>query len=144
MKSLMFRFLDGVEWVGNKLPHPFWLFCLLMLAVVVSSSLFAALEVSAVKPETQILRSLEDGERVDGRGFEVDTSFDGITLELDSAARSSRLNIHCPVSTSSHKLHCSSSDSSDTGNSTRCPPFRLDTHTPFPTRSSRSRWPRRS
>ncbi len=31
------RFIDGIEWVGNKLPHPFWLFVLLSGIVIVLS-----------------------------------------------------------------------------------------------------------
>ena len=82
MKSLMFRFLDGVEWLGNKLPHPFWLFCILVVIVVGSSAIFDAVDASAVKPEIQILRSMENGERVDGRAFEVDDAFEGLTIRL--------------------------------------------------------------
>jgi aminobenzoyl-glutamate transport protein len=35
------RFIRGIEVVGNKLPHPFWLFVLLALAVVVLSAFLA-------------------------------------------------------------------------------------------------------
>lgn len=36
------RFIRGIEVVGNKLPHPFWLFVLLALTVVVLSAFLAA------------------------------------------------------------------------------------------------------
>ncbi|MBV8577716.1 MAG: AbgT family transporter [Acetobacteraceae bacterium] len=39
-KSLMQRFLDGVERVGNRVPHPAMIFVILMAVVVVLSHLF--------------------------------------------------------------------------------------------------------
>ena len=51
--SLMLRMLDVVERVGNKLPHPFWLFCILILAVVAVSEVLY--RVAVATPETQIL-----------------------------------------------------------------------------------------
>lgn len=45
--SLFSRFLNGVERVGNKLPHPMALFGLFALAVVILSAVFEAMGVSA-------------------------------------------------------------------------------------------------
>lgn len=45
--SLFNRWLNGIERVGNKLPHPITLFALLVLAVVIISAICAALGVSA-------------------------------------------------------------------------------------------------
>ena len=44
------RFLDGVEWLGNLLPHPVSLFALLALLIVLISGLFGALGVAVVDP----------------------------------------------------------------------------------------------
>ena len=44
------RFLDGVEWLGNLLPHPVSLFALLALLIVLVSGLFGALGVAVVDP----------------------------------------------------------------------------------------------
>lgn len=46
-KALFARFLNGVETIGNRLPHPITLFGLLALAVILLSALCAALGVSA-------------------------------------------------------------------------------------------------
>ena len=39
-KSALMRFMGGVERIGNKLPHPFYLFALLAVVAVVLSVLF--------------------------------------------------------------------------------------------------------
>ncbi|MBZ5487711.1 AbgT family transporter [Halomonas aquamarina] len=44
--------LSSIERVGNKLPHPFILFTILAVVVVVVSALLAAFGVSAVNPQT--------------------------------------------------------------------------------------------
>ena len=51
-KSLMDRFLNTVEVVGNKLPDPVSLFILLALLTVLASALFGAMGVEAVHPGT--------------------------------------------------------------------------------------------
>ena len=91
-KSLVFRFLDGVEWFGNKLPHPFWLFCWLIVLVLVLSAGLQGAGVTAIKPETQVLKTTVEGERTDGRAFVVDDGFAGFVVDLESSSRSSRLN----------------------------------------------------
>ena len=45
--SLYNRWLNGIEAVGNKLPHPIMLFAVLTLAIVVLSAICSALGVSA-------------------------------------------------------------------------------------------------
>ncbi|MGW2393718.1 AbgT family transporter [Streptomyces lydicamycinicus] len=47
-----FRGFAVIEKVGNKLPHPFWLFWILALVVVGLSAVLAAADVSAVQPDT--------------------------------------------------------------------------------------------
>ncbi len=47
------RFLDGVEWLGNALPHPVTLFALLAVAVVLLSGLLAALGVAVADPRPE-------------------------------------------------------------------------------------------
>ena len=44
-RSLFDKFIDGVEKVGNKLPHPFWLFIALSVVVVLVSALLSHLGV---------------------------------------------------------------------------------------------------
>jgi aminobenzoyl-glutamate transport protein len=44
------RFLDGVEWLGNLLPHPVTLFALLALGMVLLSGLFAWMDLAVVDP----------------------------------------------------------------------------------------------
>jgi aminobenzoyl-glutamate transport protein len=51
-RSLLLRFLDAVERVGNKLPDPVTLFALLALAAVLVSWLVSVAGVSAVHPGT--------------------------------------------------------------------------------------------
>ncbi|RJY09934.1 AbgT family transporter [Aurantiacibacter aquimixticola] len=44
------RFLDGVEWLGNLLPHPVTLFALLAIGIVLLSGLFGWLGVAVADP----------------------------------------------------------------------------------------------
>ncbi|QLC24039.1 AbgT family transporter [Parasphingopyxis algicola] len=44
------RFLDGVEWLGNLLPHPVTLFAILAVGIVVVSGLFGWMGVAVVDP----------------------------------------------------------------------------------------------
>lgn len=82
--SLFTRFLNGVERVGNRLPHPVTLFFLFALAVVLISALCAALGVSATG-ETIDPQTLQLTERT------VHTvsllSRDGIVYMLTSAVK---------------------------------------------------------
>ena len=78
------RALDLVERGGNKLPHPFWLFCGLFLLVGLLSAGLKGVEVE--RPETQLLTSQVDGERVAGQQLTLPA-----TLDLSAASASSRL-----------------------------------------------------
>lgn len=49
-KSIVQRFLDGIETVGNKLPQPVTLFAILMFIVLIASFIAGSLGVSAVHP----------------------------------------------------------------------------------------------
>lgn len=49
-EGFLVRLLSGVERVGNKLPHPFWLFILIAAAVLVLSWALASFGVSATSP----------------------------------------------------------------------------------------------
>ncbi|MBI4535667.1 MAG: AbgT family transporter [Ignavibacteriae bacterium] len=51
-KSLFYKFLDFVEWVGNKLPHPATLFALFALSVILASAFVASMGFSAFHPGT--------------------------------------------------------------------------------------------
>jgi aminobenzoyl-glutamate transport protein len=56
-----FRGFEVIERVGNKLPHPFWLFWILAIVVVGISWALAEMGVSAVKPDSEesvVVRSL--------------------------------------------------------------------------------------
>ncbi len=44
------RFLDWVERVGNKLPHPFFLFVYLTIGIMVLSAILSMLGISAINP----------------------------------------------------------------------------------------------
>ncbi|WP_219618900.1 AbgT family transporter [Brevibacterium sp. 239c] len=46
------RFLTGVERAGNALPHPFWLFWILLVIVAVLSAVLSELGVEVVDPAT--------------------------------------------------------------------------------------------
>ncbi|MFT4956082.1 MAG: aminobenzoyl-glutamate transport protein [Brevundimonas sp.] len=49
-RNLFTRFLDGVEWLGNCLPHPVTLFFLLAVAIVLLSGLFGSMGVAVEDP----------------------------------------------------------------------------------------------
>ncbi|MAT40627.1 MAG: aminobenzoyl-glutamate transporter [Ectothiorhodospiraceae bacterium] len=66
-KKLFNRMLDGVETVGNALPHPATIFGILALLVAVASAISAAFGVTAVHPGTQetiAVKNLLDGEGI--------------------------------------------------------------------------------
>ncbi len=76
MTGTLMRFMSTVERVGNKLPHPFWLFGILSLVLAAASALLAAFTVSVAMPgsgDTVAVRSL--------------ASSDGITMALSTASR---------------------------------------------------------
>jgi aminobenzoyl-glutamate transport protein len=51
-KNIVYRFLDFVEWVGNKLPHPATLFALFAFTLILASALFTTIEFVAIHPST--------------------------------------------------------------------------------------------
>ncbi|WP_336715610.1 AbgT family transporter [Arthrobacter sp. USHLN218] len=62
-----FKVLSGIEYVGNKLPHPFLLFWILAAVLAVVSAVLAAAGTSVVLPdsgETAAVKSLLSGEGV--------------------------------------------------------------------------------
>lgn len=64
---MAFRTFSAIERVGNLLPHPFWLFCILAGVVIALSAVLEGLGVSAVYPssgETVAVRSLLSPEGV--------------------------------------------------------------------------------
>lgn len=48
---LLTRALNRIEWAGNKLPHPFWLFVGLSAVLALASALLDALDVTAAAPD---------------------------------------------------------------------------------------------
>ncbi len=104
--TLVMRTLDAVERYGNKLPHPFWLFCVLIGIVVLLSAGLAALDVSAVAPETHLLRSEENEERIDGQQFDVGDTFTPFAIEMEHASHSSRLsNLYIEIFADSKRIY---------------------------------------
>ncbi len=91
-KTLTTSMLDGVERLGNRLPHPFWLFCILILLVAGLSKLLAAVDLTVTRPETQILKTEHNGKRIDGQILVIDEAFDKLVIRLPNAVHSSRLN----------------------------------------------------
>lgn len=75
--TLAMRLLGGVERAGNHLPHPFWLFCWLVIAVVGLSALFAGLGAEVARPsgEVEPVRSLLSGEGLRWFVLEMVTNF---------------------------------------------------------------------
>lgn len=62
------RFLDWVERVGNKLPHPFFLFVYLTIGIMILSAVLSTLQVSAINPgsgEEVVVKSLLTREGVE-------------------------------------------------------------------------------
>ena len=61
-RSAFTRFLDGVEWLGNLLPHPVTLFALLAVGIVLLSGLFGWMGLAVEDPRPAGARGVaEDG-----------------------------------------------------------------------------------
>lgn len=63
----LFKVLSGVEYVGNKLPHPFWLFWIMAAILAVVSAILAAVGTSVELPDsgdTAAVRSMLTGDGV--------------------------------------------------------------------------------
>lgn len=65
-KSIFFRFLDWVERTGNKLPHPFMMFVVLMVAVIVLSAVFAAFKIEVKHPSKDSMVAIKSLLSADG------------------------------------------------------------------------------
>lgn len=52
-KPIFTRFLDGVEYLGNLLPHPITLFAIFCAAILVSSGIAGYFEVSVMDPRPE-------------------------------------------------------------------------------------------
>ena len=73
---MVIRAMAVIERVGNKLPHPFWLFWILSAVIAVISAILAGLGVSVVSPKdgkTVAVQSLLSG---DGIAMAVSTMID--------------------------------------------------------------------
>ncbi|MFE6610638.1 AbgT family transporter [Amycolatopsis sp. NPDC057786] len=75
--NLLLRALDGVERLGNKLPHPFWLFVILSGVLALASWALSAAGVSAVNPAT--------GKPVEAKNL---LSADGVRMMVTDAVKS--------------------------------------------------------
>ncbi|SDR91567.1 aminobenzoyl-glutamate transport protein [Brevibacterium siliguriense] len=61
LSRAVMKALEAVDRAGNKLPHPFWIFVGLAIAIALLSALFARLDLSSVNPtndETVVVKSL--------------------------------------------------------------------------------------
>ncbi len=54
------RFLDGVEWLGNLLPHPVTLFALLAVAIIILSGILGAIGLAVEDPRPAGARGVAD------------------------------------------------------------------------------------
>ena len=52
-KPIFTRFLDGVEYLGNLLPHPITLFAIFCVAILVTSGIAGYFEVSVMDPRPE-------------------------------------------------------------------------------------------
>ncbi|UCZ52742.1 AbgT family transporter [Bacillus shivajii] len=75
-KGLFMRFLDGVEKVGNKLPHPFMLFVYLALFVIGLSAVVNLFGVTVVHPGTEEEMAIQSLISAEGLRFIIDSMLD--------------------------------------------------------------------
>lgn len=75
--NFLLRALDGVERLGNKLPHPFWLFVILSGVLALASWGLSAADVSAVNPAS--------GKTVEAKNL---LSADGVRMMVTDAVKS--------------------------------------------------------
>lgn len=84
--SLMNRFLNRVEWLGNKLPHPFILFVYFAIAIIIISWIVSQFNVAVEHPTTSEVieaRSLFSGE---GLLFMLESMITNFTASPRSAS----------------------------------------------------------
>ncbi|MFG2093969.1 AbgT family transporter [Streptomyces sp. NPDC048612] len=71
-----FRSFAAIEKIGNKLPHPFWLFWILAGVVAVLSAVLAAAGISAVHPGTHEIIKVQNLLSKDGLTMAVEGAVD--------------------------------------------------------------------
>lgn len=52
VRKILNKFLDSIEWIGNKFPHPFMIFVYLTIVLIITSFILNYLNVTFVEPET--------------------------------------------------------------------------------------------
>ncbi|NUW40569.1 AbgT family transporter [Nonomuraea rhodomycinica] len=75
----MLRALGGIERLGNRLPHPFWLFVILSAALALASWGLAAAGVSAVNPATSKTVAVKNLLSADGVRMMVGDAIENFT-----------------------------------------------------------------
>ncbi|MCF3142681.1 AbgT family transporter [Streptomyces platensis] len=73
---IAFRSFAAIEKIGNKLPHPFWLFWILAGVVAVLSAVLATVGVSAVHPGTHEIIKVQNLLSKDGLTMAVEGAVD--------------------------------------------------------------------
>ncbi|MDX5474269.1 MAG: AbgT family transporter, partial [Bacillaceae bacterium] len=76
-RGLLMRSLDGIERVGNKLPHPVTLFAIFALLVIILSGVFASMGVQVEDP-------INEGEMLQVKSL---MSKEGIQYIFESAVK---------------------------------------------------------
>ena len=66
-RSVLLRFLDRVEKVGNRFPHPATLFAIFAITVAVLSWIIARVGVTAIHPGTN--ETINAVNMISGEGF---------------------------------------------------------------------------
>lgn len=72
----LFRAFGAIERVGNKLPHPFWLFWILAGALGFVSLVLSALGVTVTLPKSGEVVAVKNLFSLDGIGFAVESALD--------------------------------------------------------------------
>lgn len=72
----LFGALSGIERLGNKLPHPFWLFWILSGILAVVSAIMASRQVSVQLPGTDDTTTVENLLSMDGLSFALGSALD--------------------------------------------------------------------
>ena len=79
-KPVFYRFLDWVERTGNKLPHPFMMFVILMVAVIALSAILSMFKIEVKHPAKDsmvAIRSLLSGEGIKYMFIDLTKNFVG-------------------------------------------------------------------
>ncbi|MFC4735204.1 AbgT family transporter [Bacillus daqingensis] len=78
-KGFFLKFLDNVERLGNKLPHPFMLFIYLAAGVILLSWVLSALNLSVVHPQDGETVAIENMVSLEGLEFILSSMLDNFT-----------------------------------------------------------------